>query len=146
MESADNFYTGSNLSRSLELAQAFVTGGDNFGQIFMEGQGADFLEELRLSGCVYGGSQAFDEGRILFHGRVEGGLHGEDVCVHGQHKGCDCNYSWPMYLGRHPMRVCLIHEARLDVFSISLPHTAWTHTLPVPLHGGVGDAAVVEGR
>jgi len=41
MQRANNLNTDGDLARRLELAQAFVAGGDDLGQILMEREGAD---------------------------------------------------------------------------------------------------------
>lgn len=41
MQRANNLNTDGDLTRRLELAQAFVAGGDDLGQILMEREGAD---------------------------------------------------------------------------------------------------------
>jgi hypothetical protein len=68
----------------------------------VEGQGFDFLDELGLGASVDGGSQALDEGRVLLHGRVEGALHGEDICVGSKYARRLVGSSGASHLARRP--------------------------------------------
>jgi hypothetical protein len=46
VEGADDFDTGGDFCRGLELAETLVAGGDDLGEVFVERQGLDILEEL----------------------------------------------------------------------------------------------------
>ena len=71
MESADNLYTSLDFSRRLEPAEAFVASRDDFGKVLVQAERADLLEEGIEAGGGDGSSQASDEGRVLFEGRIE---------------------------------------------------------------------------
>lgn len=56
VKGADDFDSSSNFTGSLKFAKALVAGRYDFRKVLVEGEGADFLDELRLGGGVDGSS------------------------------------------------------------------------------------------
>ena len=107
----------------------------------MERQGLDILEELGLCRGLHGGPEAFDEGGVLLHRRVEGFVYVKDICDRsatssgGSGGGCG---------ERHTLLASPSSK-------VELPELAWMvsavctcadekaiHTFSLPLHGGRG--------
>jgi hypothetical protein len=79
MQRTDDLHTGLNLPRGFQSAKAFVACRNDFGEVFMQADGANLLEEGIQRGGRNSGSQALDEGRVFLQGCVEGLADGKEV-------------------------------------------------------------------
>ena len=71
VEGADDFYSGLDLGRGLELAEPLIAGRIDLGKVLVQAQGLDLLKEGVQGGRRDCGAEASNEGCVLLEGGIE---------------------------------------------------------------------------
>lgn len=80
MQSADDLDAGLDISTGrFQLCEAFVTCGDDFGEVSVETKSSDFLDERGEGGSGSSGAQSPDKCGVLCQFRVERLADGEEI-------------------------------------------------------------------
>lgn len=79
MQCACDFDAGGNLPGGLELAKTLVAGGDDFGKVLVQREGADVAQEGLLGGGVDPRAETLDKGRVFLQGRIERFANWEEI-------------------------------------------------------------------